>query len=230
VWDTTPTLDARAPPPDHFRMLGPGDLASVEGDAAVLYRWADADSYAGLSMRELVRRLLGCPPRMARLRTQGTLARIAGADRIFVREGTPAARARWVAGHELAHWYYRRIGYDGADLEARCDALGACLVAPRPLVVQVSRELGREPIALAKALGTTRTLAALRLGETLGMPVAVVKARETIVRGDPWGWPETHDEMRQLERRRRLAPGLRRVRIPEEARRFALLVDDVEVA
>lgn len=211
-------------------MLDAGDLASVEGDADLLYRWAGADPVEGLSMRELVRRLLGCPPRMARLRTQGTLARIAGADRIFVREGTPAARARWVAGHELAHWYYRRIGYDGADLEARCDALGAALVAPRPLVVQVSRELGREPIALAKALGTTRTLAALRIGEVHGNPVAVVKARETIVRGEPWGWPATQEEMRELELRRRLAPGVRRVRIPEEPRRFALLVDDVDVA
>lgn len=211
-------------------MLDSEALASVEGDADLLFRMAGADPCDGLSIRELVTRLLGAPPRLAHIRTEGTIARINGADRIFVRERTPVARARWIAGHELAHWYFRRIGYDCADLEARCDALGACLVAPRPLVVQVSRELGREPLALARALKTTPTLAALRLGETLGMPVAVVKARETIVRGEPYGWPQTHEAMRELEGRRRLAPGLRRVRMNDEPRRFALLVEDETAA
>lgn len=68
---------------------------------------------------------------------------------------------------------------------------------------------------LAAAFETTESLAALRLGEVTGQPIALV-ARQVRVRGDDWAWPPEAD----LRRARRGPPprGLVKVQLRERGR------------
>lgn len=110
---------------DPLVMLDVDAIADINGDCAAVYRLADAEEDAPPSIGTIVARLLGERPRFASMRNEATLAIVDGAPRIFIRRGTSAPRARWLTGHELAEWWYARIGYRGEDIEERCDALGA---------------------------------------------------------------------------------------------------------
>jgi len=202
--------------PDALLMLDADAIADIEGDCGAIYDLADADPNAPPSLRTLVVRLLGSAPRMVPLVREAQLAHVHGKPRIFVRRGTMLTRARWLAGHELAEWWYQRIGYRGHDLEVRCDALGAAIVAPRPAFLRAWRTHGDEPVALAAAFGATQSLALLRLGECVRAPVVLLRPGGAIVRGEDYEWPAEP----VLRRATRLgAPGLRTVRITDEPRR-----------
>lgn len=159
----------------------------------------------------MIVRLLGAPPRLVPLMPEAALACVLGEPRIFVRRGTAPTRARWLAGHELAEWWYQRVGYRGDDLEERCDALGAALVAPRPTVLAARRKLGDEPIAIATELRTTQSLALLRLGECVRVPVFLKRQHHTIARGAAYvlpRHPEAHPGLRKVPIRVRIAAGV----------------------
>jgi IrrE N-terminal-like domain len=170
-------------------MLGLDELADVEGDAAALFSKAGFDTSDTPSPATLSRALLGTTPQYAPIRTQATLARVKDSWRIFVRRGTPAPRSRWLACHELAHWWYRQLRYSGEGIEARCDALGAALVAPRRAFRLLSRRLGHDHRALAAKIKSTESLALLRLAEVTGAPTVLIRAAGPIVRGEPFAWP-----------------------------------------
>lgn len=191
-------------------MLDRDTLADVEGDAGAIWSLAGAEP-GDLSLASLSLTLLGTRPRLLPLRAPAALVVIAGHQQVVVRRGTPAARARWLVGHELAHWYYQRLGYTGCDLEARCDAVGAALVAPRMCVLAARRAVGDRPRELAAKLRTTQSLALLRVGEVTGEPVAVVRPAGALVRGDDWGWPE----LSYARAKRSRWPGVRKVRLDE---------------
>jgi hypothetical protein len=174
-------------------MLDLDTLASVEGDSLALFSMAKADPSDPPDFNTLCRRLIGSFPQRVRMVGRGDL--YPGARNRFtlrVHAALPREVALWVAAHELAHWYYIRVGFSGphAELEARCDALGACIVAPRPLFVSAMRTHGHRVYRLAKAFHTTQSLAALRIGETTGRPVLCLRPRGAIVRGEPFGWPD----------------------------------------
>lgn len=198
---------------DPWDMLDEDVIADVEGDCAVLYRLAGLEPDRAAPMRTLVVRLLGAPPRLVPMAPEATLARVAGEPRIFVRRGTQPQRARWLAGHELGEWWYQRLGYRGDDLEERCDALGAALVAPRAAFLAARHRHGDEPIALAADLCTTQSLALLRLGECVRLPVFLRRAQHTIARGAAYVLP------RNPERH----PGLRKVVIDDEPKRVGFI-------
>ncbi len=126
---------------------------------------------------------------------------------------------RFDVGHELAHWYYRRTGYSGNDLELRCDALSAALLAPMPFFRSIRRRIVDVP-DVAQALGTTQSLAALREGEVLGTPTALVQPARIRIRGDEWGWP-SEDELRRYAKAGHAA--LRKVRISDEPKRVVIV-------
>lgn len=134
---------------------------------------------------------MGTAPRVASIRTDGELVRVGGEWRVYVRRGMSPERQRWVAAHEFGHWWWEdQCGYSGPDIEARCDALGAALVAPRLAVEDASRDHRGDVAAIARSLRTTQSLALLRLGEALDVPVALLRRRRsTIVRGAFVSWP-----------------------------------------
>src|SRR5690606_30327780 len=99
------------------------------------------------------------------------LAVVEGERRIYVRRGLSAARQRFAVAHELAHWALGLLS--GSEAEARCDALAACLVAPRRAFQRALRDTDCYG-ELAELFGSTESCVALRLGEVTGEPVALV--------------------------------------------------------
>lgn len=200
-------------------MLDTDALADVDGDCGAIYSMARAELDAPPSIATLVRRLLGVSPRLVSMKTEASLAMVEGQPRIFVRRGTRPTRARWLAGHELAEWWYARVGYRGEDIEERCDALGAALVIPRPAFVRAWRTYGDDPAEIATALDTTQSLALLRLGECIGTPVVLLRPGGPIVRGSEFVWP-CEAELRRAAKIGR--PGLRKVQMTDEPPRVGL--------
>lgn len=141
------------------------------------------------NMAQLCRVLLGAPPKIAPIRSEACLARVHGQSRVYLRRDVGAARARWLVGHELAEWYFQRAGYVAEDLEDRCDAVGAALVAPRRSYRLAMRALGHSVHALAKAFIAPQSLCLLRIGEVTGRPVIVFREPKALHRGEPYVWP-----------------------------------------
>jgi len=172
-------------------MLDADALADVEGDASLLLRIAQVDDDEPVDVVALCRALTGHAPWLSRLGPQAQLARVGDGYRVCVRRGLLPERARWLVGHELAEWHYLRTGYRGEDIEARCDALGAALVAPRRAFLSAVRERGHRVYALADDFGVTHALALLRIGEVTLRPVALPRRLGLVVRGEPYAWDES---------------------------------------
>lgn len=169
-----------------------GDMNdTAEADALEILRLAGhLDDEAPPNMAQLCRALLGSPPQVAPIRSEACLARVRGESRVYLRKGLDPARARWLVGHELAEWYYQRTGYVGADLEDRCDAVGAALVAPHMAYRLALRSVGSSVHALAEAFVVPQALALLRIGEVTGRPVLLLRKPTPIHRGEPYVWPK----------------------------------------
>lgn len=132
--------------------------------------------------------------------------------------------ANFVVGHELAHVLLDRAGLPSD--EASADYLGAALMAPRPAVLRLHRHHGLDVERLADEVVGTQTWAALRLGETLGMPMAAVSPLRVRVRGpEAWEWG-TEAHVRALATGRRQLRGVVKVGISDERGRAALFVDE----
>ena len=155
-------------------------------DVWAIYDAAGCDLMTPTSVWELSRRLLGTVPVFAPLRTEAELSRTPGGWQVRVRRGTPPKRARWLAAHELAEWYLQATGYDGHDIEERCDRLGAAIVAPAPIVGLALRQ-ARGLAHLAELLVTSESLALLRMAEITSTPTILLRDnRPPIMRGGAW--------------------------------------------
>jgi len=214
-------------------LVRPGDwrydspvFQEFEGDGVYLIERANLDPDGPVNTRTLCFRLTGHPPLRAprhRMRSEAELVMVHGKPRIYVREGTLPARARWLACHELAHWWLRESRQeDPLRLEMQCDVLGAILCAPGRAVSRAVREAGRDPIRIAELLKTTQSLALLRLGETGHVPSALVEVRRSLLRGEAYRWPTKAQLRRAL---RQEIDGLKRVRITDERKRVGLLAE-----
>lgn len=175
----------------------------------------------------LARALLG-PDAIVRgprpLHAPAALVRVGDAWRIILSRSLLPLYALFAVGHELGHWLLARHGYDGDDEERAADYLGAALLAPRRAFLAARRALGDDLPALADALSMTETGAALRLGEVLGVPLAVVAPARVRVRGPKeWVWP---DEGTLRRWARRPAPGVRKTKLRDDPRRVMLGVED----
>ncbi len=197
---------------------------AFEGDASHLIQAAGGDPDGSVNVRRLVQYHLGTPPKLARMRSEAELVLVEGKPRIYVRAGTPPARARWLACHELAHWWLMKSGQEEAwHAEDQANALGAVLVAPGRAVSRIVRLVGRDPIRIASMLETTQSVALLRLGETGHAPAALVEHHRAMLRGEEFRWPDEATLRRAL---RQEIEGLRKVRITDEPRRVGLLAED----
>lgn len=201
----------------------------IEGEALSIYKLAKQDPDRPVSPSRLVRKLLETSVQRLALvgDRESDLACVAGQHVIGVSRRASPARARWLVCHELAHWWFDRLGYRGEDLEARCDALGAALIAPRPAWRTARRLVGDDVKRLAEMLATTQSLVLLRCGECDGTPAALVGQRRVIVRGIDFAWPD-EDVIRRVARSG--YPGVRKVRISDEYKRTGLMAEVVEVA
>lgn len=145
--------------------------------------------------------------------TRALLAEVHGKPRIFVREGATPQEMRFLIGHELAHWALREAGLASGDEEEERAAnfLGACIVAPRRAFREAVRVFGDDVRALAAVFGSTHSLALLRLGEAMGVNLALVRPGLVRVRGDEYPWP--HEEtLRSWARSGKIPPGIRKTR------------------
>lgn len=198
------------------------DEADLEGCVESLYQLARfADDEVAAPVR-IATRLLGPGSivRVPHLRELGHIARVSGEYVIAVRRGLARAREQHTIGHELAHWLFERDGYDGADLEDACDFVGAGLMTRRRPFTRRAREVSLDFRQLAHDFDTSETMVALRVGETLDVPVAVIAPLSVRVRGPEWGWPPP-DQIRRLARAP--VPGVRRAPLTDDRRRVALV-------
>lgn len=205
----------------------------LEGIAEAAYDEVELDPERPHVPR-LARALLG-PDAIQRgprpLHAPAALIRIGSAWRIVLSRSLPPRYALFAVAHELGHWLLARYGHvgddalDGMGEERAADYLGAALLAPRRTFLTARRALGNDLPELADAFALTETGAALRLGEVLRLPLAVVAPQQVRVRGPAeWVWP---DERTLRQWARRPAPGLRKTRLTDDPRRVVLGVDDV---
>jgi hypothetical protein len=198
----------------------------LDGIADAAYRGASLDPEHPHITR-LARALLG-PTAIQRgprpVHGPAALIRVGDDWRIVLARSLPPLYAVFAVGHELAHWLLAQHGYDGDDEEAAADYLGAALLAPRRAFLAARRALGDDLPGLAEAFSITETGAALRLGEVLRVPVAVVSPGLVRVRGpEEWTWPDAATVRGWASRP---IAGLRKVRLTDDPRRTMLGIAD----
>lgn len=202
-----------------------------EGIAEALLREGGQDDDAPPRLAQLVTTLLG-PGSVEyaplRLPGDGALIRIHDQWRIYLRRGLPIERRAFALSHELAEWWLKvRERYVGEDIEHAANYIGAAIMAPRRAFARSLRAHGRDFVELAADFRTTETHVALREAELARMPRAVVSPALVRVRGpEEWVWPA---EAVVRGWTRRLAPGLRKVRLTDDPRRVVIDVDERDV-
>jgi hypothetical protein len=190
-------------------MLDADALANLEGDAVAFHRFARSEPDDPEDLNTLCKRTVGSYPQRVRMVGRGDLhPGIRGQPwTLRVHRALPPELARFVVAHELAHWWFLHTGWRApshAHLEAACNALGAAILAPRPCFMTALRDVGRSRVhRLAKTFHTTQACALLRLGETTGRPVVLVRPSAPIVRGECFAWPS---DLAELERAVRQPP------------------------
>lgn len=206
-----------------------GEQLELEGIADAAYAEAKQDPEQPNVVR-LARALLGADaiqrgPRP--ISAPAALFRVGGEWRILLARSLPKAYALFAVGHELGHWLLRRHGVQVDDEERAADYLGGALLAPRRAFLAARRVVGDDFAELAETFSTTETGAALRLGEVLDQPLAVVAPQRVRVRGpEEWIWP---DEGTLRRWARRPARGLRKVRLTDDPRRVVLDAEQAAV-
>lgn len=198
------------------------DRAELEGLAEGAYREAGEDP-ARPNVTRVARALLGAGSIVRGPRPicgPAALIRVGTEWRIYLAHSVPPTYAAFAVGHELGHWLLARAGVRDNDEQPSADYLGGALIAPRPAFLAAYRAVGRDFRQLAAAFSTTETGAALRLGEVLHLPLAVISPALVRVRGpEEWAWP---DESVLRRWARRPAPGIRKVRLSDDPRRVVL--------
>ncbi len=147
-----------------------------------------------------------------------------GVRTICLRRRLTRVAARFAICHELAEIRLIELGYQELDVEDRADELGAALACPRDAFRSAVRAHGRLDFEqLALDFTTDETCAALRVGEVVGVPLAVVAPRRVRVRGGPCEWPDE----RTLRRVARTGgPGVARAVLRDDPRRIVLVAED----
>lgn len=147
-----------------------------------------------------------------------------GQRKIAVRRNLPIEYAAFYVAHELGHIVLEEAGYRDDDLEQQCDLFGAALLAPRPAIVRLHRELGFDLGAIASEVGSTETWAALRLGEVLRLPLVAIAPMRVRVRGPvEWVWP---DESTLRSWVKRTPRGIVKTKLSDDPRRHVFVADD----
>jgi hypothetical protein len=203
-------------------MLDADTLADVQGEGDLILRVHRFPTDQRPNIRALLKVWVGVEPEWARIRTEGARCVLNGQPRIFCRHGTPLARAIFIWLHEGAHIHFDAAGLrcDPVELEERCNALAAALLAPREAFRAATRARGHRVYELAREFRTTQSLALLRLGEVTGRPVVLLRPPTPIVRGDEFAWPDEAGLRRAVKAP---PPNVHPLRIVDEPRRWGLM-------
>jgi Zn-dependent peptidase ImmA (M78 family) len=205
------------------------DLALLEALAVETYEKHGFDATEPVSMLRLARRALHpdviCrPPSVIGCRPASS-GFVQEKPFIMLRRTIDLPQLGFFCGHELSHLLRGTShGHDESE-EAACDYLAACLMAPRPAVKRLYAAFGWDIAEIAAEVVATQTWAALRLAETMLVPLAAVTPTVVRVRG-----PEEHvwpDERSIREMARKPGPGIRKVRITDQPRRAAIVLEDL---
>lgn len=201
--------------------LETGDLESC---VEAIYDIAGFDDDEVSMPSRVARKILGPTSviRVPNLRALGALSRVNGESVIAVRGSLDVHRREHTVGHELAHWYFEREGYEGEDLEACCDFVGAAIQTRRSVFRGAARS--RDWAQLAFDFAATETLVVLRFGEVTGVPIVVIAPHLVRVRGDDFSWPH-ESEIRRQARGTNVIPGIAKIRLTDDRRRFALVAE-----
>lgn len=199
------------------------EQADIEGIAEDLYRRAKLDPDEPANPERIAHALLGRDAiqvvRGGPWRGDGALARVGAKWRIYVKAKLTNERRLWLISHELGEYALKDIVDE--RVEQMANAVAAAILAPRRSVLRTYREPDDIP-RMAQALRVTGTLAALRVGEAGGPPIAVIAPAHVHVRGpESWSWPSERD-LRRLARDG--ADGVDRLHLPDDRRRTVLIV------
>jgi len=189
----------------------------IEGEAEAMLRSAAMDPREDVPMARLAR-VLGVEvvrSSAAPFPGNAALVRFGAVWRVYLRCRLSTTQARFAVAHELAEWWLRRRGYAGENVEEVANRLGAALIAPRPRVARLARFIPTFA-ELAAELESSESLAALRVGEATGEPIALVSPSRVRVRGDAWSWPPEAELQRA--RRGAVPRGLVKVELEERGR------------
>jgi hypothetical protein len=175
---------------------------------------------------EIARRLFGTQViyEQPRALADAKICTIAGQRRIVLREGMCPRRANFYAAQAATElflsaeaWFRELSAPERAPL---CRAVAGWLVAPaetfRGRAYQVRAHLG----ALSEAFAITRTAAALRLSEVMGVELAVVGRRAIHRRGRRFDW--LSDEQLRAIAAKRTTRSVRRVSLRDDGKAVAL--------
>lgn len=198
----------------------------LEGIAEAILREGEQEDDEAPRLAQLVTTHLGpnAVEYASGLRGDGALARVGDTWRIYVRRGLPIERRAFAISHELAEWWFRvRSRYQGEDIEHCANYVAAAILSPRRAFRLALEEHGQDFAELACAFRTTETHVALREAELARMPRAVISPAIVRVRGpEEFVWP-AEGIMRGWTRK--ATPGLRKVRLTDDPRRFVIDVD-----
>lgn len=140
------------------------------------------------------------------IRGPAALCRVGSEWRIYVRRRLSPRALRWFVWHEVAELALKLEGYDGDDVESVADSIAAAMRLPRRAFVTAARECGDDWRKLSRLLDVSQSAAALRWGEVLDEPLALVApSRPVRVRGAPWVWPDVSRATPDGARRQRLS-------------------------
>lgn len=129
-----------------------------------------------------------------------------GTATIRVRDGLTLQAMLWNVGHELGEFRLRRrqpFAYVEPDRERVCNNLAAGYLMPRPALRNRFLTFGVEQLPrIASSFGVTQVMLALRVGEALDIPVAVVGVGLVRRRGPVDHLPADHDLAKIVRRKR----------------------------
>lgn len=202
-------------------MLDEGDL---EGSAEAIYELAGYDRDDVDATTNVARKLGIRIVRVAHMTVLGSLSSFEDRPIIAIRAGMSREREGHVVGHELGHWILRREGHTETndEVERACDFIGAAVMMPRRVFASCARGHERDFRQLAFDFAASQTMAALRVGEVLGVPIIVVAPHAVRARGQVHGV----DEQSARGFAARGGPGISRIRLTDDRRRVALVADD----
>lgn len=168
------------------------DLA--EWAASELFQEAGADPASAVGAIEIAQGVLGADcfrylP-VSSLAGGAALCRVRNRWFIYIAKTLTGHRLNHAVGHELGHLFCARLGHHPADEEQLADRIGGALCAPRAAFLAAHREHGIALKPLAKCFTVSLAGAALRLGETTSIPVALADSAQVRIRGNDWDWPE----------------------------------------
>ena len=136
---------------------------------------------------------------------ESCLAREAGSDEHVIH--VPGSLTAWQVNHrvgqQLVKWYLTRHAYDGAQVESVVRRIAAAVCVPTPAFIHAREQFGENLPVLSEHFRVSQSLMALRIAECAGYPTALRTAKQILVRGSHWDWPDTESEWADLFRRAR---------------------------